>query len=397
MSRIDIGDRNRRIDLIRGISILLVLFHHFNIAYPLDDTVLARAFGWEAVRAVARNGNYGVTMFFVVSGFLITANALRRWGDLRQVAVRAFYGLRAARILPCLVLLLLAVDALALAGFRVFQNHPPDRGGAPVSYGLAHLAALTSWMNVLVGQVGWFNYPLGVLWSLSVEEAFYFAFPLACLALRSETRLAGFWAKFIIIGPAWRITHQGDEGGWLYGYLACFDGIAIGCCTALLARRILMRGRIAAVFQATVAVGMGFLYLRAPIAQTNVYGVSLMALGTAILLLGAHGNPSGPLLERSRILAAVGWAGRLSYELYLFHLIVLGALRIAYPPRTVAGDTKLVLLVAFLLFSTGLATVISGLYSEPLNRRMRRILAPSVYSPLPRSGGLSREADQGQA
>jgi len=61
-----IGLRNKRIDLIRGVSILLVLFHHFHIAYRLDDTALARAFGWEAVRAVARNGNYGVTMFFVV-------------------------------------------------------------------------------------------------------------------------------------------------------------------------------------------------------------------------------------------------------------------------------------------------------------------------------------------
>lgn len=204
--------RNPRIDLIRGVSILLVLFHHFNIAYRLDDTAVARAFGWDAVRAVARNGNYGVTMFFVVSGFLITSNARRRWGGLGQVDARAFYGLRIARILPCL-LLLLVVDALGLAGLRIFQNRPPDGGGAgPVPYWLSHLAALTSWMNVLVGRDGWFNYPLGVLWSLSVEEAFYLAFPFACLALRTPARLAAFWAVFVLVGPAWRLAHQGDEG-----------------------------------------------------------------------------------------------------------------------------------------------------------------------------------------
>ena len=56
-------------------------------------------------------------------------------------------------------------------------------------------------------------------------------------------------------------------------------------------------------------------------------------------------------------------------------------LRIAWPPRTISGDTKLVLLVAFLVFSGGLATVISGLYSEPLNRRMRRALVPSTLGP----------------
>jgi len=95
-----VGLRNLRIDVIRGVAILLVLLHHFNIAYHLDDTLLAQAFGWEAVRVVARNGNYGVTMFFVVSGYLITSNAERRWGSLANISARAFYTLRVARILP---------------------------------------------------------------------------------------------------------------------------------------------------------------------------------------------------------------------------------------------------------------------------------------------------------
>lgn len=371
-----VGLRNKRIDLIRGISILLVLFHHFNIAYRLDDTALARAFGWEAVRAVARNGNYGVTMFFVVSGFLITLNARRRWGELGRVNARAFCGLRAARILPCLLLLLLVVDMLALAGVGVFQNRPPDGGGTgPVPYWLSHLAALTSWMNVLVGRAGWFSYPLCVLWSLSVEEAFYLAFPLACLVLRTEARLAAFWAVFIVLGPAWRLAHQGDEAAWLYAYLACFDGIAIGCCTALLAERVALRGRAAAVLQIAVAAGMAVLYLWRPIAQTNTLGVTLMALGTAVLLLGTHGSPTGPILERSRALAVFGWLGRISYELYLFHLVVLGGMRATFPARIVAADSKLLLLAAYLALSGMLAALVARFYAEPLNRGLRRLLA----------------------
>jgi peptidoglycan/LPS O-acetylase OafA/YrhL len=118
------GPRNARIDLLRGIAIVLVLFHHFNIAYRLDGTVLARLLGWDAVRAVARNGNYGVTMFFVISGFLITSNAKRRWGALDSVKVREFYGMRVARIIPCLLLLLAVVNVLAWAGLRSSRIAP---------------------------------------------------------------------------------------------------------------------------------------------------------------------------------------------------------------------------------------------------------------------------------
>ena len=102
------GGRNPRVDLLRGVSILLVLLHHFDIAYRLDHTWLAAVLGWPVLHAVVRNGNYAVTMFFAVSGTLITANAIRRWGDLGRIRALDFYRDRGARILPCLVLLLLA-------------------------------------------------------------------------------------------------------------------------------------------------------------------------------------------------------------------------------------------------------------------------------------------------
>jgi peptidoglycan/LPS O-acetylase OafA/YrhL len=368
-----IGVRNPRIDLIRGVSILLVLFHHFNIAYHLNDTALSTVFGWNAVRALARNGNYGVTMFFVISGYLITSNADRRWVRLAHINARSFYGLRIARIIPCLLLLLVIVNLLAIAGVSIFQNHAPN--GTAVSFWIVNLASLTFWMNVLIGAHGWINYPLGVLWSLSVEEVFYLSFPILCLALRKEARLLAFWAVIIIIGPVYRFTHQGDEGGFLYAYFASFDGIAIGCCTALLAKRIPMRGFAAMILQALIVAAMAFLYLYQPIAQTNVLGVTAMALGTAVLLLGAHYRPSGPVFEHTRALAGLGWFGRLSYELYLFHLIVLGAMRTIFPPRVVVGDEKLLLLAVFLVLSAILSAGIARFYAEPLNRSIRRSLA----------------------
>ncbi|MCP3017752.1 acyltransferase family protein [Cupriavidus basilensis] len=376
-----VGLRSRRIDLIRGISIVLVLLHHFNIAYRLNDTALANVFGWEAVRAVARNGNYGVTMFFVVSGFLITLNAERRWGSLGNIDARAFYGLRVARIVPCLLVLLAVVNLLAFCGVSIFQNHAT--AGTPVSLWQVNLASLTLRMNVLIGTHGWVNYPLGVLWSLSVEAVFYLAFPILCLVLRWESRLLVFWSAIILIGPWYRLAHQGDEGGFLYAYFASFDGIAIGCCAALLAKRISLHGRLALAMQGIVAAGMACLYLSWPIARSNILGVTAMALGTAVLLLGADARGGASRPDRSRFSAVIGWFGKLSYELYLFHLIVLGGLRTVFPPRLVTGDEKLLLLVAFFAFSAVLSVVIAHWYAEPLNRIARRRLAPTT--PIPAS------------
>jgi len=371
-----IGLRSLRIDVVRGVAILLVLLHHFNIAYRLDDTLLGGVFGWDAVRAVARNGNYGVTMFFVISGYLITSNTERRWAGLAHVSARAFYTLRAARILPCLLLLLTVVNLLAAGGVAIFQNRP--QGGEPISFWLVNFASLTFWMNVLIGRDGWLNYPLGVLWSLSVEEVFYLAFPLLCLFLRREARLLAFWALVIVVGPLYRLAHQGDEGGYLYAYAASFDGIAIGCCTALLARKMALRGRALQVLQGAVAAAMAVFYLWRPIGQTNILGVTGMAVGTAILLLGAHERSANPVRCGSRPLLMLGWLGRLSYELYLFHLVVLGLMRTAFPPRATSGDAKLLLLAAFLVLSAGLAALISRFYAEPLNLRIRLLgLAPS--------------------
>lgn len=359
--------RNDGIDTIRGVSILLVLLHHFNIAYPLGGTPVARVFGADAVHALARNGNYGVTMFFVVSGYLITSNARARFGSLDRIRLGAFYRRRFARIAPCAWLLVLVVTVLGTAGVPIFGNHPET--GPPVSFWMVDLAALTFWLNVLMARSGWLNYVLCAMWSLSVEEVFYLGFPLLCLAARRRAWLVAALLGFVVAGPVWRAGHQDDETGFLFAYLACFDGIAIGCLAAIVRAQVAPFLRpVAWMVRIAIVSGLAVLYLVASIAETNVFGVSVFALGTAGLVLLCDG-PAGT--GRDPTLRPVRASGRLSYELYLFHLLVLAALRTIWPPETMSANAVVILLGVYATGSAVVAHAVAHRFSEPANRWLR--------------------------
>jgi peptidoglycan/LPS O-acetylase OafA/YrhL len=114
---------------------------------------------------------------------------------------------------------------------------------------------------------------------------------------------------------------------------------------------------------------MTVLYLAWPIAQSHVFGVTGIALGTAMLLINAHasGAPGG-----ARLLAPLRWSGKVSYELYLFHLMVLGGLRTLYPPPATHGNEKLLVLGAYLVLSAAVSTLIARGYATPLDRFVKR-------------------------
>jgi peptidoglycan/LPS O-acetylase OafA/YrhL len=363
--------RNLSIDILRGIAVLLVLLHHFNIPYKLADTSLSfNVFGQSFVHAIARNGNYGVTIFFVISGFLITSHSLRRWGELHQIDAKRFYWSRVARIMPSLILLLLMVNGLGWLELKPFMNQATN--GVAVSTQLVNVAALTFWMNQLIIDFGWVNYALGVLWSLSVEEVFYLSFPLACLLIKQQKWLIAFLAAFIIVAPIYRFFHQGESGAYLYGYFASFDGIAIGSITAILAQKIWLDKPVPKILPVIVAMAMVAFYLSVPIAKSNIWGISLMALGTAILLLWSVNRWQQPMAKQSNpLILALGSIGRHSYEIYLFHLVVLGLIKVACPPSTIHGDYKIWLLIVFMLGTLSLSYVIARFYSNPLNDGIR--------------------------
>ena len=362
--------RNYKIDILRGVSILLVLIHHFNIPYKLHDTFLGIPIGGESLTTlIARNGNYGVTMFFVISGFLITQHTLQRSGSLAQIQLKDFYVRRIARIMPCLVLLVAMVSVLGSLGLQPFLNQSPN--GIEVSYGLTVLSAFSFWMNLLIIEYGWVNYALGVLWSLSVEEVFYLAFPVLCLALGRGKGFIIFLLAVIAYAPYFRALHFGEgSGAYLYHYFSSFDGITIGCLTAVYVQHF--KGVIynQKMIVAVTAFLMTALYFYAPIKEVSSWGISVFALLTALLILCfTQDLKVKPISYTARSLV---WIGQRSYEMYLFHLIILGLMKVVYFPKETLAAEKLMLLPIYFIAVFILSWAIEKYYSTPLNLKIRQ-------------------------
>ncbi len=368
------GSRNLYVDLIRGISIILVLLLHFALAYHLSDSILGTIFSKKAVSSIVSNGNYGVTMFFAISGFLITSKSVERYNGLGKVNALSFYLMRFARIVPSLVLVLAIIIGFSLIPIAIFQNSPSKN----VSMFTTVLSVLTFWHNILMQKFGYFNYGINIFWSLSVEEVFYFTFPILCLIFRKEKYIIPIWIVFIIIGPIYRSYHTDDEIISLYDYWSCFDAIALGCCAALFAKKYTINGIKGKLLSVLAIALIAVTYCYCNIMDNVVFGVSLVALGTAILLIQTYNKQAGTLFSKNILAKIICWFGKCSYELYLFHIIILALMKTLVSRDQMGQYSKVLWLLAFLLVSALLAEIISRFYSEPLNKKLRKLYTPST-------------------
>ena len=397
--------RSGVIDVLRGLSIVFVLLNHVNMRL-----FLAKLSYWQGLPevlhdALAWNGQNGVQIFFVLSGYLITSTSLRRWGTLSSIRVREFYALRFARIAPLLLVLLAVLSALhffGTPGFVVGQ----ETGGL----GRALLAALTFHINWLEAQRGYLPGSWDILWSLSVEEVFYLGFPLACvLAGRLVGRgrlLIVILLGFVVVGPFARtVLTEGDEVWREVSYLGGMDAIAMGCLTALVVPRIAIGAVTRGCLVFIGVVGMGYVLSLSDVAMQRV-GLDMSLLGLCVCLLvtaaagrkdvaGTADNETGraagteadtSAARRSSWVWALGtplrWLGRRSYEVYLTHMFVVMSFFAAFKAMAVpgAGGAAVNLLFTLvILVSALLGGAVEHYYSEPMNRLVRRRFGVASY------------------
>ena len=119
--------RNAGIDILRGVAILMVMLLHFSLTYRLwNSGPLVNLIGHDWTHAILARGNFAVTIFFVVSGFLITTNAAERSGGLGKIELRSFCIRRFARLTPCLLLALAVIMILGLCSVGSFATKVPS-------------------------------------------------------------------------------------------------------------------------------------------------------------------------------------------------------------------------------------------------------------------------------
>jgi peptidoglycan/LPS O-acetylase OafA/YrhL len=282
------------LDGLRGIAILLVLAHTFDVIQTRNGT-------GHDLDLVLDTGWIGVQLFFVLSGFLITGILL----DTRHKPhyFRTFWIRRALRIFPLYFGVLLVATA----------------AGAGSIY-------LWTYTSNFAAPLGHAEPTFPHFWSLAVEEQFYLVWPLVVwlagrrgVVVLSFVLTAGAIASRIYVR-----SHVGFEA--TYQFTPCrMDALAVGAGIAALIRSDSLR-RFVANSRASALGATGFVILLVAIvighvARTSprmqIDGYTLLALGFAVLLVGAlppHGTPA-------RILS---WAplrriGTYSYGMYVFH------------------------------------------------------------------------------
>jgi peptidoglycan/LPS O-acetylase OafA/YrhL len=340
------------LDGMRALAILLVFLHH----------TPRWSFAW--TEPLQENGRYGVSMFFVISGFLICTLFLREEAKNGRISLWKFYGRRAVRLLP-LYYLLLAVQTFLVFGVHLYREEIVElfRSKLP-----GYLFYFSNWLPTSTQG------PFFCAWSLAVEEQFYLAFGFLLVFASRRYLIAAIGAMLLLkaavlqfLGPLDTTTSVGRV------VLSYQEPILLG---VLLAFALNSR-RGHALFSRWVgrswtlgALGIAlFVWLSArPIRSLGTFDIQLLYVLITLIVAGLVLRKPTPVLGGP----ALTYVGKISYGIYLFHMFFLAiVVRLAG-----ARNATICFLVAGTL--TLLAASFSYRFFEaPIIRRYKERLSPS--------------------
>ncbi|KMQ00274.1 acyltransferase [Bacillus cereus] len=318
------------LDSLRGLAILGVILYHIN-------------FNWMP------GGFLGVTVFFVLSGYLITDILAMEWKRNKRIDLKKFWLSRARRLLPGMLVMLV----ITLAWITIFHSSLLEkmRGDS-----LAALFYVSNWWYIYHKLSYFDNFnqisPLNHFWSLAVEEQFYVVWPfiisLGLYYIKKQFRMilliclgafASALAMAILYEPGV------DPSRIYYGTDTRAFSLLIGAVLALvwpsnrLANKIIPKAR----FILDVVGGIALIIILVMFWKTNQYdpflykgGMVLLSIATALLVANlAH--PASRIAQFLRF-RPLRWVGVRSYGIYLWHYPILTLTT----PKVNAGDFSII-------------------------------------------------------
>ena len=338
------------LDALRAISVAAVIWHHVG--------------GYHGSGLLGR-GYLGVTMFFAISGFLITTLLLREHSQSGSISLRNFYARRSLRIFP------LYYAVLALYCVLTFLTMRETPKAAQFWNNLPSFATYTSnWFVELTdGSVTFY-----FAWSLATEEQFYLVWPLVLLLTLAGPRWLPIVAALALVAVQ-VVASRADPASLLTtiaGSLA--PAILLGAALAVLLHIPSCFNRVYPVLGhratalALLAALLIAIVMRAP-------GLAISAL--MALLVASVCVREDTLLHPVLTLRPLAFVGVISYGMYLMHMLAANVVR-----RVVRHDSGLDVFVLTLLLVTLMAYLSYRYFESPILRHAKRFRsAPASTEP----------------
>ena len=329
------------LDVLRFFAFFLIFIHHSIPHVPDFYTHMGDAPTLALVlSALGATGAYGVSLFFLLSSYLVTELLIRERASSGHIDLKAFYIRRALRILP------LYFTFLALAWAMQWFIPGQHIGWRAL---LAFIFFGGNWWIVFVGFPSSVIFPL---WFVSLQEQFYLLWPSA---MRKLSERGILWAAFVMLVIAtltrWYLAlqHTWESRLWCNTFVQ-LDAIAFGIILAVLLRGraprlspLLRAALFIGGFACLVLAGNYFRIKADPLTTSRVLlGYPVAAIGAVALFLATLHNaraPHSPALGesgmpataqltslnnwRTRSVSALIYLGQISYGLYVFHILGL--------------------------------------------------------------------------
>jgi peptidoglycan/LPS O-acetylase OafA/YrhL len=339
------------IDALRAAAAIGVVLIHVAQVFLLQGVVLR----WALI------GDAGVSMFFVISGYLIMTSTL----NAPRFDRRRFLLQRGARLVP-LYYASIAVALLVVDPTPLFTAG----GRADVATHLVFLQGLAPGMRFSIN---------GVWWTLTIEVMFYLLIALLGPHLVRGRHVVALGAGLLVLGPIWRIgalaTSEGDRTAFLIQQLpGVADLFGLGILLAAVLRRQAVRRAFAqpvarwgvlVVAAAALVASLGWYYEVRIDFWSDGFAVVVWPLTLGVAMIGCltAATVAGSWLERVSRWSGLAFLGTVSYGIYLFHPYVMTALAEVWFARDPGLDAA-----PYAVASLAGATVLAALFHYTIER-----------------------------